>query len=124
VQPGDTEVTEGSRTTNERFLLSLLVRRCAGQVDRVASWASAARTVQRRLDRMMALAGVDTRDRPGVPGRQARLDLSERPPHQAGPLRDYTSTPYAANHCLEWNFAPVGVPVALNLQGDGVVRVG
>jgi DNA-binding NarL/FixJ family response regulator len=45
---------------NERFLLSLLV---AGLPDKsIASQLGISRrTVQRRLDRMMALAGVDTR---------------------------------------------------------------
>jgi DNA-binding CsgD family transcriptional regulator len=59
LQRGDTEVTEGL-DDNERFLLSLLV---AGVPDKsIASQLGISRrTVQRRLDRMMALAGVDTR---------------------------------------------------------------
>jgi DNA-binding CsgD family transcriptional regulator len=59
LQPDDTLVTEGL-DDSERFLLSLLV---AGVPDKsIASQLGISRrTVQRRLDRMMALAGVDTR---------------------------------------------------------------
>ncbi|MFI6830962.1 helix-turn-helix domain-containing protein [Kribbella sp. NPDC050241] len=59
LQRGDSEGSEGL-DDNERFLLSLLV---AGVPDKsIASQLGISRrTVQRRLDRMMALAGVDTR---------------------------------------------------------------
>jgi DNA-binding CsgD family transcriptional regulator len=59
LQPDDTLVAEGL-DDSERFLLSLLV---AGVPDKsIASQLGISRrTVQRRLDRMMALAGVDTR---------------------------------------------------------------
>lgn len=59
LQPDETLVTEGL-DDSERFLLSLLV---AGVPDKsIASQLGISRrTVQRRLDRMMALAGVDTR---------------------------------------------------------------
>ncbi|MEV0796448.1 helix-turn-helix domain-containing protein [Kribbella sp. NPDC050281] len=59
LQRGDSEESEGL-DDNERFLLSLLV---AGVPDKsIASQLGISRrTVQRRLDRMMALAGVDTR---------------------------------------------------------------
>ena len=59
LRPDDTQVTEGL-DDSERFLLSLLV---AGVPDKsIASQLGISRrTVQRRLDRMMALAGVDTR---------------------------------------------------------------
>ncbi|TCC52910.1 TrmB family transcriptional regulator [Kribbella capetownensis] len=59
LQRGNSEETEGL-DDNERFLLSLLV---AGVPDKsIASQLGISRrTVQRRLDRMMALAGVDTR---------------------------------------------------------------
>ncbi|TCC56920.1 TrmB family transcriptional regulator [Kribbella pittospori] len=59
LQRGDSAETEGL-DDNERFLLSLLV---AGVPDKsIASQLGISRrTVQRRLDRMMALAGVDTR---------------------------------------------------------------
>jgi len=59
LQPDDLEQTEGL-DDSERFLLSLLV---AGVPDKsIASQLGISRrTVQRRLDRMMALAGVDTR---------------------------------------------------------------
>ena len=59
LRPDDTLVAEGL-DDSERFLLSLLV---AGVPDKsIASQLGISRrTVQRRLDRMMALAGVDTR---------------------------------------------------------------
>ncbi|MEV5960773.1 helix-turn-helix domain-containing protein [Kribbella sp. NPDC051952] len=59
LQAGDKLVAEGL-DDSERFLLSLLV---AGVPDKsIASQLGISRrTVQRRLDRMMALAGVDTR---------------------------------------------------------------
>ncbi|GAB2680837.1 helix-turn-helix domain-containing protein [Kribbella swartbergensis] len=59
LQSTDTDDTEGL-DDSERFLLSLLV---AGVPDKsIASQLGISRrTVQRRLDRMMALAGVDTR---------------------------------------------------------------
>ena len=59
LRPDDTLVAEGL-DDSERFLLSLLV---AGIPDKsIASQLGISRrTVQRRLDRMMALAGVDTR---------------------------------------------------------------
>jgi DNA-binding NarL/FixJ family response regulator len=59
LQSGEDQDPEGL-DDNERFLLSLLV---AGVPDKsIASQLGISRrTVQRRLDRMMALAGVDTR---------------------------------------------------------------
>jgi DNA-binding CsgD family transcriptional regulator len=59
LQPDDTLVAEGL-DDSERFLLSLLV---AGVPDKsIASQLGISRrTVQRRLDRLTALAGVDTR---------------------------------------------------------------
>jgi DNA-binding NarL/FixJ family response regulator len=59
LQSEDADHTEGLEDS-ERFLLSLLV---AGVPDKsIASQLGISRrTVQRRLDRMMALAGVDTR---------------------------------------------------------------
>jgi DNA-binding CsgD family transcriptional regulator/DNA-binding MarR family transcriptional regulator len=59
LQPDDAEDTEGL-DGSERFLLSLMV---AGIPDKsIASQLGISRrTVQRRLDRLMSLAGVDTR---------------------------------------------------------------
>ncbi|HET6985282.1 MAG TPA: helix-turn-helix domain-containing protein [Kribbella sp.] len=59
LQADDTVVAEGL-DDSERFLLSLLV---AGVPDKsiASQMGISRRTVQRRLDRLMALAGVDTR---------------------------------------------------------------